>query len=219
MFGLKKNIPGRERVGFSWGLGVNWLEAVRSRKYCGKKQFDSKRGGTSGGNYQDKSVWGCGKNNLTLSVSVVHLCQFICPKKRKKVWWVIMYFVHVIECPWKVYDLSVFLKISLVSDFAACYWMYWGSSWSMSVCLFVCLSVCLSSARPYSHTICISMGKGRKTHSSTSFQELLFPFYDLGLYFKFQSNPMWPYYGRHLPPYPPRSRSTDSRFRPCLLLL
>ena len=43
------------------------------------------------------------------------------------------------------------------------------------------------------------MGKGRKTHSSTSFQELLHPFYDLELYFKFQSNPMWPYYGRHPP--------------------
>ena len=48
-------------------------------------------------------------------------------------------------------------------------------------------------------SIFISMGKERQILSTTSFQELLHPCYDLGLYFKFQSIPMWPYYGRHPP--------------------
>ena len=51
-------------------------------------------------------------------------------------------------------------------------------------------------------SIFISMGKERQILSTTSFQELLHPFYDLGLYLVFQSNPIWPYYGRHPPPPP-----------------
>ena len=80
-----------------------------------------------------------------------------------------------------------------------------------SICLTAKYTV-VSTAIMKEYAVYTSMGPGRKIHSTTTFQELLQPFYDLGLYLKFQSNPIWPYYGS-LPP--PRSRSTDSRFGPC----